>query len=81
MKKKKIVSPVHVRIKPINKCNHDCWYCAYRVSNVQLGDQMQERDMIPYEKLNEIAEDIIDMEVKALTFSGGGEPVLYKKLP
>ena len=81
LKKKKIVSPVHVRIKPINKCNHDCWYCAYRVSNVQLGDQMQERDMIPYEKLNEIAEDIIDMEVKALTFSGGGEPLLYKKLP
>jgi MoaA/NifB/PqqE/SkfB family radical SAM enzyme len=37
--------------------------------------------MIPFEKLNEIAEDIIEMGVKAVTFSGGGEPLLYKKLP
>ena len=62
-------------------CNHDCWYCAYRNSNLQLGNQMLKKDMIPFEKLNEIAEDIIEMGVKAVTFSGGGEPLLYKKLP
>ena len=42
---------------------------------------MLKKDMIPFEKLNEIAEDIIEMGVKAVTFSGGGEPLLYKKLP
>ena len=81
LKKKEIITPVHIRIKPINLCNHNCWYCAYRSSNLQLGNQMEEKDAIPFEKLNEIAEDIIDMDVKAVTFSGGGEPLLYKKLP
>lgn len=77
----KISAPVHIRIKPTNLCNHDCWYCAYRSSNVQLGNNMQIRDKIPYDKFNEIAENIIEMGVEAVTFSGGGEPLLYKKLP
>ncbi|MBT6447210.1 MAG: radical SAM protein [Flavobacteriaceae bacterium] len=81
LKEKEITAPIHIRIKPINICNHDCWYCAYRNSNLQLGNQMQETDRIPFEKLNEIADDIIEMRVKAVTFSGGGEPLLYKKLP
>ena len=81
LKKKEIITPIHIRIKPINVCNHDCWYCAYRNSNLQLGNRMLEKDMIPFEKLNEITDDIIEMGVKAVTFSGGGEPLLYKKLP
>ncbi len=76
-----VVAPVHVRIKPINRCNHDCWYCAYRVSNLQLGEGMDERDRIPDEKMDEIVDDLIAMGVKAVTFSGGGEPLLYKQLP
>ena len=78
---KTVVTPIHVRIKPTNICNHDCWYCAYHSSDVQLGDQMTYRDVIPYKKLDEIADDIVEMGVSAVTFSGGGEPLLYKKLP
>ena len=71
---KTVVAPIHVRIKPTNICNHDCWYCAYHSSDVQLGDQMTYRDVIPYKKLDEIADDIVEMGVSAVTFSGGGEP-------
>ena len=81
LKEKKIISPVHLRIKPTNICNHDCWYCAYHASDLQLGDQMTYRDVMPFNKLNEIADDIVEMDVSAVTFSGGGEPLLYKKLP
>jgi len=81
LKDKKVCPPVHVRIKPTNVCNHDCWYCAYHSSGLQLGDQMTYRDVIPFDKMSEIADDIIEMGVKAVTFSGGGEPLLYKKLP
>ncbi len=81
IRRQEMVAPVHIRIKPINKCNHDCWYCAYRVSNLQLGSEMDERDTIPYPKMMEIADDIIEMGVKAVTFSGGGEPLIYAKLP
>lgn len=77
----KVVAPVHIRIKPMNYCNHDCWYCAYRVSNLELGEDIDYRDKIPDTKMFEIVDDIITMGVKAVTFSGGGEPLLYKPLP
>jgi len=75
-----ITAPLHIRIKPTNMCSHDCWYCAYRVSSLQLGQDMNIRDRIPPDKMREIIQDIIDMGVKAVTFSGGGEPFLYKPL-
>lgn len=77
----RVVAPVHVRIKPINRCNHDCWYCAYRVSNLQLGEDIDLNDRIPENKMFEIVDDLIAMHVKAVTFSGGGEPLLYRRLP
>jgi len=77
----KIAAPVHVRIKPINRCNHNCWYCAYRVGNLALGQDMRVEDRIPTDKMFEIVEDILEMGVRAVTFSGGGEPLLYKELP
>ena len=73
-------APIHVRIKPINLCNHHCWYCAYKAEDMQLGEDMDQKDQIPEDKMMEIAEDLIDMKVKAVTFSGGGEPFLYKPL-
>lgn len=77
----RVVVPVHIRIKPFNKCNHDCWYCAYRVSNLHLGEDIDYKDKIPEAKMFEIVDDVIEMGVKAVTFSGGGEPLLYKPLP
>jgi len=76
-----VSAPVHVRIKPINHCNHSCWYCAYRADQLQLGDGMDLKDRLPEEKMLELIDDLIDMGVEAVTFSGGGEPLLYKPLP
>jgi MoaA/NifB/PqqE/SkfB family radical SAM enzyme len=81
LRHRRLAAPVNVRLKPINRCNHDCWYCAYRVSSLQLGQDMDLRDAIPRDKVFEIVEDIVTMGVKAVTFSGGGEPLLYKPLP
>ncbi|CUW38014.1 Putative radical SAM domain protein [Magnetospirillum sp. XM-1] len=81
VRRREVVAPVHIRIKPVNHCNHNCWYCAYRVDNLQLGNDIDLRDRIPEAKLMEIAGDIVEMGVKAVTFSGGGEPLIYKALP
>lgn len=75
-----ILPPIHIRIKPTNVCAHNCWYCAYRVDNLQLGQDMVERDSIPKEKMVEIIDDIVEMGVKAVTFSGGGDPFYYAHL-
>ncbi|MBV8600524.1 MAG: radical SAM protein [Candidatus Eremiobacteraeota bacterium] len=75
-----LAAPVHIRIKPTNACNQNCWYCAYRVDHLALGSEMEIRDRIPREKMLEIAGDAIAMGVRAVTFSGGGEPLVYPYL-
>lgn len=72
-----ILSPLHIRIKPTNVCGHNCWYCAYRASHLQLGKDMVVKDFIPKGKMMEIIDDVAEMGVKAVTFSGGGDPLFY----
>lgn len=72
--------PLHIRIKPINGCNHRCRYCAYRADSLQLGKDMRISDSIPRDRMLEIVDDIIAMGVKGVTFSGGGEPLFYPHL-
>ncbi len=76
--KSEITAPIHIRIKPTNVCNHNCWYCAYKSDDLQLGQDMVEKDYIPEQKMMEIIDDCKDMGVKAITFSGGGEPFTYR---
>lgn len=76
----RILPPIHIRIKPTNVCGHNCWYCAYKADNLQLGKDMIQKDFIPKEKMMEIIDDIIEMGVKAVTFSGGGDPFYYPYL-
>lgn len=71
------IAPIYVRVKPTNYCNHHCYYCSYADSELGLRDIVNRQDQIPWEKMQEIIQDFADMEVKAVTFSGGGEPLVY----
>lgn len=75
---KQIQAPLQIRIKPTNVCAHNCWYCAYKADNLQLGKDMVTKDYIPKEKMFEIIDDVSNMGVKSITFSGGGDPFHYK---
>ena len=77
LKSGKLAAPVHIRLKPTNVCNHNCYFCAYRIEDLDLGGDMNLKDRLAPEKMAEIVEDIVDMGVKAVTFTGGGEPLLY----
>lgn len=70
-------APLHIRIKPTNVCTHRCRYCAYRAPDLQLGRNMAPRQFIPREKMLEIVDDVAAMGVRAITFSGGGDPFCY----
>lgn len=70
-------APLHVRIKPTNRCNHRCFYCCYRNNNLHSNELFNEKDEIPQGKMIEIIKDLAHMGIKAVTFSGGGEPLCY----
>jgi len=79
LRKGVVTAPVHLRIKPTNTCNHSCWYCGYQNdTSISLGEELNKKDYIPQAKMVELCEDLIEMQVKAVTFSGGGEPLTYK---
>lgn len=89
-----ITAPLYVRVKPINLCNHACSWCIYKSDRkadlrkpehmdsvpTSMHTDMKEADVIPTRKMIEVLDDFRDMGVKAITFSGGGEPLLHKDI-
>ncbi|MCE5279542.1 MAG: radical SAM protein [Planctomycetaceae bacterium] len=73
----RLTAPLHVRLKPTNRCNHRCNYCCYRSEALLLSELMRVQDEIPRDKMLEIAADLSGMGVRAVTFTGGGEPLVY----
>jgi len=75
---KEVTSPIVVRVKPTNRCNHGCFYCSYQPDfECKVSEEINLKDKIPREKIMEILNDFKDMGVKAITYSGGGEPLIY----
>jgi len=81
LRTQEVTAPLCIRIKPTNRCDHRCFYCSY---NPEVGNVLSEcinlRDEIPREKMMEILSDMRDIGVKAVTYSGGGEPLLYRHI-
>lgn len=73
----KRTAPLYVRIKPTNVCNQNCWYCVYANDAVIEKRSVNRREFIPLNKMKEIITDLSDLGTKAITFSGGGEPLCY----
>lgn len=72
-----IMPPIHVRIKPTNVCNQHCYFCAYGKNDLSLGQDMVIKDKIPREKMMDLIDELTEIGVQAITFSGGGEPLVY----
>lgn len=81
-------NPLHVQIILSDLCNHDCSFCAYRMSgytsnqlfNVIREDGTQNHNpnrMITTAKAHEILDDCERMGVRAIQFTGGGEPTVH----
>ena len=75
----KIAAPIYIRMKPTNRCNHQCAFCSYDpiTGDIAIRNETNRTDEIPHEKMMEIISDFKDMGVKAVTLSGGGEPLIY----
>jgi MoaA/NifB/PqqE/SkfB family radical SAM enzyme len=84
IQEEKPVAPIYIRLKPTNVCNHHCAYCTYGSGNTfqktENRNMVNHRDIIPWEKMHRIINDMGDMGVKAVTLSGGGEPLTYPNI-
>lgn len=83
LRKGEVTAPICVRVKPTNRCDHNCFYCSYNPEAEKvniLSQEFKRDDEIPREKMMEILDDFREMGVKAITFSGGGEPLVYSHI-
>ncbi len=78
------VAPVHVHFVPSDLCNQDCGWCAYRWSGYSSNEHFNDAEgnhnpnrKIPTAKALEMIADFADMGVKAIEFTGGGEPTVH----
>lgn len=74
------VAPVYVRIKPTNVCNQNCFYCGYANDILYDGRRVDRRESISWECMERTVLELAGMGVKAVTFSGGGEPLCYHSI-
>lgn len=77
------IVPAQIQLIISDLCNHDCGFCAYRMSGYPSNANFAENGnnnpnrMIPVEKCLEILEDARQMGVQAIQFTGGGEPTVH----
>lgn len=69
--------PVHVQLVLSNLCNQDCLFCAYRISTGLSNALFDEGQVMPRTSAEEIIDDCAALGVKALQFTGGGEPTAH----
>lgn len=77
------IVPTQVHFVISDYCNHDCHFCAYRMSNY-ISNELFSVDgnrnpirKIETEKCFEIIEDLRELGVNAVQFTGGGEPTAH----
>ncbi len=81
------IPPRHVQLIISDLCNQNCSFCAYRMdggfSSENFGDYNSHgwtknpNRKIPTEKCFQILEDCWEVGVKAIQFTGGGEPTVH----
>lgn len=64
-------SPILVEISPTGYCNAECPWCSF-------GDK-HSKDKIDFDLLFRAIKDMKDMGLKAINWSGGGEPSIYPR--
>ena len=75
-------SPILIEVDPSNACNHACSFClsSYIHFEKYRGTEAFSRAIMPRDMLMKLCEDFVDMKVRAINWTGGGEPTLNRHL-
>lgn len=77
-------APVHVQLVLSDLCNQDCSFCAYRMSGglsrelFVTAETHNPNRRIETSKAEAIILECAELGVKAIQFTGGGEPTVHK---
>jgi cyclic pyranopterin phosphate synthase len=73
-------SPVLVEIDPSNACNHGCYFCISSYIHLPESRHLEtfDRSQMPRDMMMSLCQDLIDMDVRAINWTGGGEPTLNR---
>lgn len=66
-------TPIAIEVHPTAVCNHRCIHCSYKERN-------ENRTSLSQVVMSQLVDSIIKMNIRAVYFSGGGEPTLYPNL-
>lgn len=75
-------APVLVEVDPSNACNHACNFClsSYIHFEKYKGTETFSRAQMPRDMLMSLCKDFVEMGVRAINWTGGGEPTLNRHL-
>ena len=65
--------PINLEINPVNICNQSCTWCTY-------GYLHERRERLEAEQIIGLLDDAKAMGVQSVTWTGGGEPTVYRDL-
>ena len=88
MRRGEQVVPVHLQVDLSSLCNHGCKFCGYRSETGLSSEEFGGLDLrgnftnnpnrwIDTAKMKEILDDCAALGVKAVQFTGGGEPTVH----
>ena len=73
-------SPVLVEIDPSNACNHGCFFCISSYIHLPESKNLEtyDRSLMSRDMILSLCKDLVDINVRAINWTGGGEPTLNK---
>lgn len=78
-RRKEQPNPIQVQVVPSNACNQRCSFCAYRMKGYSSNENFVEKNSLSYDKIIECLDNFVEMGIKAVQYTGGGEPLVHKK--
>jgi MoaA/NifB/PqqE/SkfB family radical SAM enzyme len=74
--------PVLIEVDPSNTCNHACHFCISSYIHLPESKDLEtfDRSIMPRDVLMKACKDFVDMKVRAVNWTGGGEPTINRHI-
>src|SRR3989304_477611 len=81
-----IAGPIHVQLILSDLCNQNCAFCCFRDEASEdlrgmfaEGTNHNPNRMLSFDKIIEVLDDCVEMGVRGIELTGGGEPTIHKQ--